>query len=201
MTSKLRRDPPSRSVPPGRAGRGGQRSRRYAQPRLFCVRERRRGTSAGMPPSRRSKIPEALTAQGSVYCLIIAWPRFRVLPAPPRSPAQFRFPGAVGIVFDFPWLCRRRRGTARSLLTRIGQCREKCHPRLWPRQTFSRRNSRPRRGARFERRQRPARVQDISGQTSSWVGSGGWTRSERVAPSRERPRSLLRFKLLSQRSK
>jgi hypothetical protein len=31
------------------------------------------------------------------------------LPPPPRSPAQFRFPGAVGIVFDFPRLCRRRR--------------------------------------------------------------------------------------------
>jgi hypothetical protein len=29
---------------------------------------------------------------------------------PPRSPAQFRFPGAAGIVFDFPRLCRRRRG-------------------------------------------------------------------------------------------
>jgi hypothetical protein len=25
----------------------------------------------------------------------------RVLPAPPRAPAQFRFPGALGIAFDF----------------------------------------------------------------------------------------------------
>jgi hypothetical protein len=29
---------------------------------------------------------------------------------PPRSPAQIRFPGADGIVFDFPWLCRWSRG-------------------------------------------------------------------------------------------
>ena len=33
---------------------------------------------------------------------IIACSAVRVLPAPPRSPAQFRLPGAVGIVFDFP---------------------------------------------------------------------------------------------------
>jgi hypothetical protein len=60
-----------------------------------------------------------------VYRFIIAWLRFRVLPAPPRSPAQFRFPCAVGIVFDFPWLCRERRGIARSLSPGIGGCRRR----------------------------------------------------------------------------
>ena len=30
------------------------------------------------------------------------------------SPTQSRFRAAVGIVFNFPWLCSRRRGTARS---------------------------------------------------------------------------------------
>jgi hypothetical protein len=33
--------------------------------------------------------------------------RSRLQP-PPRSPAPFRFPGVVGIVFDFPRLCRLR---------------------------------------------------------------------------------------------
>jgi hypothetical protein len=37
------------------------------------------------------------------------------LPPPPRTPAQFRFPGVGVSVFDFPRLCRRRRGRARSL--------------------------------------------------------------------------------------
>jgi hypothetical protein len=59
------------------------------------------------------------------------------LPPPPRTPAQFRFPGAPGIVFDFPRLCHRRHGNARSLPAGIGQCRQKCPPSLWPRQTFS----------------------------------------------------------------
>ena len=72
---------------------------------------------------------------------IIAWLQVRVLPAPPRSPAQFRFPGATGIVFDFPWLCRREREIARSLSPGIGRCRRKCRPGLWPHQTLSRRNS------------------------------------------------------------
>jgi transposase len=54
---------------------------------------------------------------------------------PPRSPAQFRFPGAFGIVFDFPRLCRRRGGIARSLPPGIGRCRQKCRPGLWPRTT------------------------------------------------------------------
>jgi hypothetical protein len=44
---------------------------------------------------------------GQPACIIV-WLPVRVLPAPPRSPGQFRFPGAVGIVFDFPRLCRRR---------------------------------------------------------------------------------------------
>jgi hypothetical protein len=43
------------------------------------------------------------------------------------------------IVFDFPRLCRSRRGRARSLSPGIGRCRQKCRPGLWPRQTFSRR--------------------------------------------------------------
>jgi hypothetical protein len=50
----------------------------------------------------------------SEHRLIIAWFQVRVLPAPPRSPAQIRFPGAFVIVFDFPWLCRRRRAHAVS---------------------------------------------------------------------------------------
>jgi hypothetical protein len=37
------------------------------------------------------------------------------LPAPPRSPAPFRFPGAVGMVFDFARLCCRRLERVRSL--------------------------------------------------------------------------------------
>jgi hypothetical protein len=36
---------------------------------------------------------------------IIGWLSVCVLPAPPRSPAQLRFPGAVGIVFNIPRLC------------------------------------------------------------------------------------------------
>jgi hypothetical protein len=50
------------------------------------------------------------------------------LPPPPRTPAQFRFPGAVGMVFDFPRLCRRRRGRARSLSPGICPSRPKCAP-------------------------------------------------------------------------
>jgi hypothetical protein len=76
------------------------------------------------------------------YPIIISRWLVRVLPAPPRSPAQLPFPGAVRIVFNFPRLCRRRLGMARSLSRRIGQCRHKCSPSLWPRQTFSRWNSR-----------------------------------------------------------
>ena len=63
------------------------------------------------------------------------------LPPPPRTPSQFRFPGATGIVFDFPWLCRREREIARSLSPEIGRFRRKCRPGLWPHQTLSRRNS------------------------------------------------------------
>jgi hypothetical protein len=76
--------------------------------------------------------------------LIIAWLPVRVLPAPPRSPAQRRFRAAVVIVFNFSWLCRRRRGKARSLSCAIDWCRPKCRPSLWPRQTLSRRNFRSR---------------------------------------------------------
>jgi hypothetical protein len=36
--------------------------------------------------------------------LIIVWLQIRVPPAPPRSPARIRFPGAGGIVFNFPGL-------------------------------------------------------------------------------------------------
>jgi hypothetical protein len=54
-----------------------------------------------------------------------------------HSPAQLRFPGAVRIGFNFPWPCRRRRGTARSLSRAIGWCRQKWHAGLWPCQTFS----------------------------------------------------------------
>jgi hypothetical protein len=60
----------------------------------------------------------------------------RVLPAPPRSPAQLQFPGAVEIVFNIPRLCRRRRGTGRSLSTGIGRCRRRRCRGLWPRQLF-----------------------------------------------------------------
>jgi hypothetical protein len=51
---------------------------------------------------------------------IIARLPVRVLPAPPRSPAQIPFPGAVEIVFNIPRLCRRTRGIARSLPPGIG---------------------------------------------------------------------------------
>jgi hypothetical protein len=76
----------------------------------------------------------------------IWWPRpvRSGLPPPPRSPAQSRFPGGVGIVFDFPRLCARRGGIARSLPPGIGRCRQKRRPGLWSRQTVSRRNSRAR---------------------------------------------------------
>jgi hypothetical protein len=50
------------------------------------------------------------------------------LPPPPRTPAHIQFPGAVGIVFDFLQLCRRRRGIARSLSPGIGPSRPKCPP-------------------------------------------------------------------------
>jgi hypothetical protein len=42
------------------------------------------------------------------------------------------FPGAVGIVFDVPWLCRRRRGIARSLSPGIDWCRQKMPPPSLP---------------------------------------------------------------------
>ena len=58
-----------------------------------------------------------------------------------RDVAQFRFPGALGLVFDFPWLCRRRHDIPRSHLAGIGRRRQKCPSSLWARQTFSRRNS------------------------------------------------------------
>jgi hypothetical protein len=90
-------------------------------------------------------------------CIIARW-LVRVLPAPPRSPAQFRFPGALGIVFDFPWLCRRGRGTARSLWPGIGGCCQKRPPSLWPRQTSFPAEFLPANRERFERRQRPVRV-------------------------------------------
>jgi hypothetical protein len=57
----------------------------------------------------------------------------------PRSPAQNRFPGADGIVFNFPWLFYRRREIARSLSPGIDRHRQKYSPSLWPRRTFSRR--------------------------------------------------------------
>jgi hypothetical protein len=75
---------------------------------------------------------------------VIARVLVRVLPAPPPSPAQLRFPAAVEIVFNFPRLCGRIRGIARSLPAAIDQCGQKCGPSLWPRRTFSRRNSRSR---------------------------------------------------------
>jgi hypothetical protein len=52
-------------------------------------------------PDPRSK------AERSGLALLRSWLRLqvRVLPAPPRSPAQLRFPGALGIVFNSPRLC------------------------------------------------------------------------------------------------
>jgi hypothetical protein len=63
------------------------------------------------------------------------------LPPPPPTPAQFRFPGGVRIVFDFPWLCSGGRGGPRSLSPGIGPRRQKSRPGLWPSRTLSRRNS------------------------------------------------------------
>jgi hypothetical protein len=57
---------------------------------------------------------------------IIACFGVRVLPAPPRTPAQFRFPGAFGIVF--PRLCRRGREIERSLSPRNGHGGKKASP-------------------------------------------------------------------------
>jgi hypothetical protein len=52
---------------------------------------------------------------GQPDCIIV-WLPVRVLPAPPRSPAQSWFPGALGIVANFPWLCRStRHAVARCL--------------------------------------------------------------------------------------
>jgi hypothetical protein len=100
------------------------------------------GESAAMPPS------EACFSRKNAKNSLLAgrWLRRTVrsgLPGPPRSPAQFLFPGAFGIDFDFPRLCHRRRGIGRSLPPRIGSCRQKCPPSLWPLQVFSGRNSRP----------------------------------------------------------
>jgi hypothetical protein len=76
--------------------------------------------------------------------LLISGSKVRVLVRPPRSPAKRHLPGATGIAFDFPRLCRPRRGIVRSLPPRIGRRRQKRRPGLWPSQTVSRRNSRSR---------------------------------------------------------
>jgi hypothetical protein len=60
--------------------------------------------------------------------LIIAW----------WSVAQIWFPGAGGMVFNFPGLWRGARARGQSL-GGIGSCRQKSRPGLWPHQTVSRR--------------------------------------------------------------
>jgi hypothetical protein len=96
---------------------------------------------------------------GNEGFLILPTPRSRAHDSgSPRSRAAFRFPGALGIVFDFPWLCRRGRGTARSLWPGIGGCCQKRPPSLWPRQTSFPAEFLPANRERFERRQRPVRV-------------------------------------------
>jgi hypothetical protein len=65
--------------------------------------------------------------------------RHAILIADHTFPAQIRFRGASGIVFNFPGLWRERRGRGESLSPGIRSCRQKSWRGLWPRQTFSRR--------------------------------------------------------------
>jgi hypothetical protein len=107
-----------------------------------------------------------------------AWHAVWVLQRPPRTPAQFPFPGAGGIVFNFPRLCRRRRGMARSLSPGITQFRRKCRPGLWPRQTFSRRNFRSRTETGSECLQRRVRVLNAWASSSARRSRGATLRTE-----------------------
>jgi hypothetical protein len=113
------------------------------------------GGSDGLRPGMRHRSMRRSHGRVSIRC----WDsRIDAVCCAPRSPAQFRFPGALGIVFDFPWLCRRGRGTARSLWPGIGGCCQKRPPSLWPRQTSFPAEFLPANRERFERRQRPVRV-------------------------------------------
>jgi hypothetical protein len=75
---------------------------------------------------RPVRVPNARAGRKSKRRSSVRRPRGRSLRDPhcwsltPRKRGVFRFPGAVGIVFDFPRLCRRRRGSARSLSPGIG---------------------------------------------------------------------------------
>jgi hypothetical protein len=80
------------------------------------------------------------------------------LPPPPRSPAQLRFPGACGIVFNFPGLWRERRGRGESLRGGIASRGQKSRSGLWPRQTLSRQELAASARDGFESRQRRVRV-------------------------------------------
>jgi hypothetical protein len=117
---------------------------------------------------------------------IIAWLPVRVLPAPPPSRAQSRFRVAVGIVFDFPWLCRLRRGIAWSLPPGIGPVTPKvprqslASPNLFPAE-FSLPN-----GERFECEQRPVRVWRIQGHVAAPIDGNVPARFHRLRAGRDR---------------
>ena len=160
------------STPRELAGKTLTRSEAAGTPSIACVqREPAVNGAVGLPAGRltgaRPPSPRSPTRhrwrRRCASCPIISCWQVRVLPAPPRSPAQLRFPGAVGIVFNFPRPCRQRRQTGQSLPRGIRRHRQKCRPRLSARQTLSRRNSRSRTetgsnldGDGFERR-RPDR--------------------------------------------
>ncbi len=138
LPSKAHHHPQS-SLSAPMLGSSSSPARNWCRPSLRCTgRMVASATDAGVHALRSFRKAAHLMSR------IIACSAVRVLPAPPRSPAKLRFPGAVGIVFNIPRLCRWRPGIARSLSPGIGKCRQKCRPGLWPRQTLSRRNSRSR---------------------------------------------------------
>jgi hypothetical protein len=57
------------------------------------------------------------------------WSSVRVLPAPPRSPAHLRFPGALGIVFNIPRLCCPETRDSTVSVARNGLTSPKMPPR------------------------------------------------------------------------
>jgi hypothetical protein len=61
-----------------------------------------------------------------------------------NSQPQLENPTQITNRTRISWRCLRRSRIARSLLPGIGWRDQKCRPGLWPRQTFSRRNLRPR---------------------------------------------------------
>jgi len=114
------------------------------------------------------------------------------LPAPPRSPAQIRFPAAGGNVFEFPGLCPERRERGQSPSRGIGSRRRKCGPVSGLAELFPGRNSR--------RWQRPVRLsKEMAVRPSAPPCSGCWRTSATAGAAQAGPSFVARPQLALKR--